>query len=73
MCINWFPAHAVANYINLLLRDNNLHIFMIGFFSQIEQINLKYCRSRPIFKKKKTTKTIKNTKQVGTIFTRKLS
>ena len=31
ICINWFPAHAFANYINLLLRDNNLHIFMIRF------------------------------------------
>ena len=31
---------------------------MIGFF-EIEQINLKYCRSRPIFKKTKTTATIK--------------
>ena len=36
--------------------------------SEIEPINLKYCRSRPIFRKTKTTTTVKNTKQVETIF-----
>ena len=29
-CFRLWLTHAVANYINLLLRDNNLHIFMIG-------------------------------------------